>query len=107
MTLKTLPEQFSALIAGRYTGSPGVLWQQLERNWNSESVLDVIEDSRLAVQRDGTLDLTRSLYDAVAEALATRDHVWLMILCDQAEEAGVGGLCDLTRQALRVQYPTS
>jgi hypothetical protein len=91
MRMKTTAEMFAPLVAGRYLGSPSILWRQLGRSWYQDDILDI------------TLDC---LHDAIDEAINTRDHIRLLVLCDQAEEAGVSPeLCNLTRQALRTQYP--
>jgi hypothetical protein len=106
MPLKTLTEQFAPLIAGRYVGQPKQVWLQLGRSWNKEEVLDVTEDSRVVNLPTGAKDLTVALCDRINAAIDTCDHATMLVLVDQAEEAGVSPeLCDLTRQALRVQYP--
>ncbi len=99
MAIKTLAERYADLIAGKYTGTDVQVWRQIERDWNRDEVLD----HTMAATGDGP-----DLQDAIAAAIGAKDHVAMLVLCDQAETAGVSAeLCDLTRQALRVQYPNT
>ncbi len=99
MALLTQAEIFAPLIAGKYTGQPGNLWQRLMSLWmNEDAILDVTLGHPTADE---------PMHDAIEAAIRGRDHVAMLVLADQAEEAGApADLCELTRQAVRVQYPS-
>jgi hypothetical protein len=100
MKTATLAEQFADLIAGKYTGQPKIIWQQLERSWCNSMPDDQI-DIAIEERSDGGC-----LHDDLMEATEKKDHVRMLVLADQAEEACIDPeLCELTRKAIHVQYP--
>ena len=114
MGMMTLPQMFAPLLAGRYTGSPGILWRTLHDCWRGPLVLT---DEEVDILLFGTAvetvvegqghDLEVScLMDDLADAIRARDQVAMRVHADRAEVAGVNPeLCDLTLRALLVQYP--
>lgn len=92
-TMMTLDQHFADLISGKYIGEPEIMWRTIYREWQRDHVLDIIED-------DGT-------WDAIFAATKSQDGVAMLVLCDRAEEldSSLSSLADLTRKAVRIQYP--